>query len=178
MKKIVYPILLATVIFSQCNSSHNEEELITTVKINAVNVSTGDIRSAQFSDPDGEGGNPPVKFDTLKLDANSNYNLSLNFLDESVTPAKDLTLEIAEEAADHQVYYVTQLTSILIDQFNLDPNGLTLGTTAKMKTNGPANGNLNIVLKHKPGAKSSNDDITKGDTDVELPNNGFVLQIN
>ncbi|PIQ16288.1 MAG: hypothetical protein COW67_03840, partial [Flavobacteriales bacterium CG18_big_fil_WC_8_21_14_2_50_32_9] len=53
----------------------NEEELITTVKITFVDTAGVEPTvTVFFRDPDGDGGNAPTQFDTIRLAANSVYN--------------------------------------------------------------------------------------------------------
>ena len=76
-------IIVATVLFiSGCSDNNvinppnpNEEELITTVILNFLNLTTGQTLTFEFDDPDGEGGNPPVRFDSIRLANNSTYDL-------------------------------------------------------------------------------------------------------
>ena len=46
---------------------------------------------------DGTGGSSPV-IDAISLEANKKYDVSVRFLNESVSPVEDITTEVAEES--------------------------------------------------------------------------------
>jgi hypothetical protein len=159
-------------------TSANEEELITTIQVNLTDSATNQVSTFVFTDPDGDGGNNPIQFDTIKLKANTTYNCSLSILDESKTPVGNITDEIIAEGTDHQFYYTPSAgLNVSVGNLNTDNNGLLLGTTGKWITSGNSNGRVQITLKHKPGIKAADDAITVGDTDIELPNDGFYTII-
>lgn len=167
-----FSILCAGLLFTACKkeaATVNEEELITTVKIVMNNPSTNaPIDSFFFKDADGVGGNAPSKFDTIRLKPNTNYLCNVYFLNESVNPAEDITEEVKEEGADHQLYFTTANLSLSIDSLSKDANNLPLGLTSRWVTQAASNGTTTVTLKHKPGAKASGDAISKGETDIEI----------
>ena len=74
----------------------NEEEVITTLRLTFTPVGGGTAAILQFQDTDGGGGNAPViTADTLN--ANTNYNVAIEVLNESVNPTSNISDEIAEE---------------------------------------------------------------------------------
>ena len=83
----------------------NEEELITTVVVELTD-NQGVKSTFSFKDLDGEGGNAPSQFDPIVLGLNKTYSGKVKFLNESVSPADDITKEIKAEANDHQFYFV------------------------------------------------------------------------
>ena len=83
----------------------NEEELITTVSLAFENTLTGELNTFLFRDIDGPGGAAPTQFDTIRLTAASDYTLTTTLLNESISPAEDITVEVAEEGVDHQFFY-------------------------------------------------------------------------
>jgi hypothetical protein len=179
-KKIIKGMAALALIASlSCNKhSHEEEELITTLKFIVLDNSNSVETTYTFSDPDGAGGNSPTKFDTIKLKANTSYSLAVKVLNESVSPAEDLTSEITAEANDHQFYYLPSSgLNLTIESLNKDGNNLPVGLNGSFKTLASSNGNLQVILKHKPGNKKASDDATVGETDIELPNGGFYVQI-
>jgi len=147
----------------------NEEELITTVAVVVQESGTSNTQQFSFRDPDGDGGAPPTAFDSIIIDANKTYNVGLLFLDESKSPAEDITEEVAEEAGDHQVYY-EPLGGVALSVSNLDTDlsGLPLGLTSTWNAGAPGKGSIRITLKHKPGVKAAGDPISKGETDLEV----------
>jgi hypothetical protein len=154
----------------------NEEEIITTVKLTATDA-LGNVKTATFADPDGDGGGNPTKFDSLILDKNKVYQTTISVLNESVNPVQDITTEIVKEANDHQFYITTTSAGTTITTIDLDGNGLPLGTKFSITTTTISDGRLQVVLKHKPGTKKAGDAVSVGDTDIELPNGGFYISV-
>ena len=150
----------------------NEGELITTVKLKLTNtLLAGAVPLAfEFKDLDGEGGAVPVKFDSIVLQKNVIYICEVSVLNESVSPADDITKEIKAEANDHQFYFVPSSSNLLsVTDYDTDTNNLPLGLNTTWVTGlNAGTGTVRVVLKHKPGTKSANDLLNKGDTDIEL----------
>lgn len=150
----------------------NEGELITTVRLKLTNTLSSSINPLvyEFKDLDGEGGAAPVKFDDIVLQKNIPYICEVTVLNESVSPADDITKEIKAEANDHQFYFVPSSSNLLtVSNLDTDTQGLPLGLSSFWVTGlNPGTGTVRVVLKHKPGTKAANDLINKGDTDIEL----------
>lgn len=150
----------------------NESELITTVRLKLTNTFSSSINPLvyEFKDLDGEGGAAPVKFDDIVLQKNIPYICEVTVLNESVSPADDITKEIKAEANDHQFYFVPSSSNLLtVSNYDTDAQGLPLGLSSFWVTGlNPGTGTLRLVLKHKPGTKAANDLINKGETDIEL----------
>ena len=170
--KLFAVVMLGGLILAGCkkknNEEENEEELITTVKLTLTPVGGGSALVYSWKDVDGVGGNAPV-IQAVTLAPSKVYNCSVQFLNESVTPAEDITTEVVTEGVDHQVYYaVSGGANLTVSGLNTDAGGLPLGTTATFTTAAASTGSLKITLKHKPGVKAANDTVTKGETDVEV----------
>lgn len=170
--KLFAVVMLGGLILAGCkkknNEEENEEELITTVKLTLTPVGGGSALVYSWKDVDGVGGNAPV-IQAVTLAPSKVYNCSVQFLNESVTPAEDITTEVVTEGVDHQVYYaVSGGANLTVSGLNTDAGGLPLGTTATFTTAAASTGSLKITLKHKPGVKAANDAVTKGETDVEV----------
>ena len=150
----------------------NGSEMITTVRLKLSNTLSSSINPLvyEFKDLDGEGGAAPVKFDNIVLQKNIPYICEVTVLNESVSPADDITKEIKAEANDHQFYFVPSSSNLLtVSNYDTDAQGLPLGLSSFWVTGlNPGTGTLRLVLKHKPGTKAANDLINKGDTDIEL----------
>jgi hypothetical protein len=146
----------------------NEEELITTVKLNFTEAGTTSTTTFTFRDIDGDGGNPPGTFDNIVLSAGKTYNVTIELLDESKSPAENITEEVEEEATDHQFYFVPSGVNVTVNALNADANGLPLGTRCNWVTGAASAGTVKVVLKHKPDQKAAGDPVTKGETDIEL----------
>ncbi len=166
------------VFFLSCNKENkvdpNEGELITTLKVSLVEQGTTTPQVFVFKDIDGPGGQAPGQFDSVIINAGKTYNASIQFLNESVSPADDITLEVNAEADDHQVYYESSTPELVVTNLNTDANGLPLGINSTWTTGSTAKGTIRITLKHKPGAKAAGDPVSKGETDLEI---GFGMRL-
>ena len=169
-------ILFLVVVFNSCKKDPvvdpNEGELITTVRLKLTNTLSSSINPLvyEFKDLDGEGGAAPVKFDDIVLQKNIPYICEVTVLNESVSPADDITKEIKAEANDHQFYFVPSSSNLLsVSNYDTDTQGLPLGLSSFWVSGlNPGTGTVKVVLKHKPGIKAANDLINIGDTDIEL----------
>ena len=157
----------------------NEEELITTVKITFTPSQGGDARVFQYQDLDGEGGNAPT-VTAEALQANTAYNMSVEFQNESTDPVDNITEEVQEEGVDHQLFYSFTGgigTLVYADQ---DDNGNPIGLQNTFTTGNASTGNMTLTLKHQPDKNAAgvkNGDITNagGETDVEVT---FYVEVN
>lgn len=169
--KLFAVVMLSGLVIAGCkkkdDDEDDEEENITTVKVTLTPVTAGSVQTYTWKDVDGPGGNAPV-IEQITLLPNIPYTCVLQFLDESKTPAEDITTEIAAEANDHQVYFQTTGVLVNVTNLNNDGSGLPLGITSLWSNTGVSNGNIKITLKHKPGQKAAGDPVTKGETDVEV----------
>ena len=149
----------------------NEEELITTVKVTLTNGSNSIV--LQSKDLDGDGPIAPVVTVVGNILANTTYVGSVQFLNESVNPADNITEEILAEDEDHQIFY--QLSSGLgtITYTDNDSNNKPVGLSFTYQTNAAGTGNLVVTLIHlpsksAPGVASGNIANAGGSTDAEV----------
>ncbi len=150
----------------------NEEELITTLIISFED--TAGVQpsvSYAFRDPDGDGGNAPTQHDTIRLVANTYYNATVQLLNESETPAEDITLEVADEADEHLFCYAPSNTNVSIVRTDSDGT-FEIGILSRWFTGATANGETTITLKHQPDVKDGT--CAPGDTDIEVT---FVTEV-
>ncbi len=148
-----------------------EEELITTLRL--IFTAPDDERSTfSFRDVDGVGGDAP-SIDTIRLAANTNYQLSLEVLDESKTPAEDIGVEIKAEDEDHLFLFTTSSSALTILPSDMDSNGKPVGLQNTATTGDAATGTIRVVLKHKAD-KDATDPSTTGETDIEATFNFIV----
>ena len=178
MKKNLSALMIAFSLiagFASCKKAKidpNEGELITTVRLKFSNLLSSSISPLvyEFKDADGGGGAAPVRFDSIILQKNIPYACEIFVLNESVSPAADITKEIVAEADDHQFYFTPSPGALVtVSQLNTDSKQLPLGTTSFWTTAFNAGrGTINVTLKHKPGTKAANDPIAKGDTDISI----------
>jgi len=147
----------------------NDEEVLTTFTIYFTDsANTSNVVSATFRDPDGDGGNPYVQFDTIKLQANKTYYAEVVILNETTTPTDTISKEIKNEANDHLFIFTSNgtNTSIIITDLDANTPPLPLVLQSKWKTGNVSLGTTQIVLKHQPGIKDGT--AAPGVTDIDL----------
>ena len=163
-------LLFGSLLFTACDKDddhdHLDQELITTVVMTFTETGGG---SSTFKvvDLDGDGGNPPV-VEEIKLKANTEYTVSVKFLDES-NPAdvEDITKEVLEEADEHLVCFTATGAMIAPTITDADEDGKPLGLQSTLTTGDAGTGSLRVVLKHEPNKSASNPCAT-GETDVDV----------
>lgn len=144
----------------------NESEIITTLKItfkDSLGVKP-DV-TAIFRDTDADGGNAPVQFDSIRLQASTTYLATLEVLDETKTPLLDITPEIIQEAAEHLFCFTPAVSGLSIRSTDTYGN-YRLGVKSTWTTGGAASGSAMVKLKHQPGVKNGTCD--PGETDIEV----------
>jgi hypothetical protein len=156
------------------NTNQNKAETITTVVLNFRQTGTSNVFNIIFSDPDGEGGNPPSTADDIILHERSQYECSILLINDKSSPATDINAEISAEAGDHQLYISPAAVNITVAVTDSDVKGLPLGLLSSWTTGDTGTGTVRMVLKHKPGNKAAGDAVTKGDTDIDLT---FIAKI-
>ena len=156
----------------------NEEELITTLSYILVADTTGGKPEHEaafvFRDLDGDGATAPIIISDTLL-KNRKYIGALVLLNESVSPAENITTEIFEEKENHQFFYQKTGINASFSYFPLevDANGKPVGITTDVNTNGASTGSLTITLRHEPNKSAAN--VSEGDivnaggaTDIEV----------
>lgn len=175
--KISSLFILAIITMNSCKKDDppvvNEEEVITTLKYELVPVGGGTTVELSFVDLDGDGGNNPVIMGGT-LAENTTYNGTLTLLNESESPAEDITAEILAEDEDHQFFFsVTSGLNASASYSDQDADGNPVGLSSEMVTTTASTGTLQIVLRHEPNKSAtgvSAGDITNagGETDIEV----------
>jgi hypothetical protein len=145
----------------------HEGEVITTVRMTFTDSATSTVAGTfEFNDPDGPGGNPPQRLDTIDLQTGKTYLFELRFIDASKSPAHDITHEIREEAKEHLVCFTDAGSNVVIVRTDSDGTH-PIGLSSKWNTPDViSNGKVRVQLKHQPGVK--NGQCEPGDTDVEV----------
>lgn len=167
------PVMAAAGLFlASCSNDDpdpvNEEEVITTMTITLTPDGGGDVVTLQSRDLDGDGPNPPVVTVSGPLLASTTYNGSIELLNETETPAEDITEEVEEEANEHQFFFtVGGSLSATTDYGNFDGNGDPLGTVFTLRAVGASAGSFSVTLRHdlkKPNDGTLSD--AGGETDI------------
>ena len=151
----------------------NEEELITTVTLTLTPQGGGTNVVLESKDLDGDGPNAPLITISGNLSPNTTYAGSVVFLNETESPAEDITAEVSAEGAAHQLFFSNTNSLATITYNDQDVNGDPIGLAITLVTTATATGNLTITLRHEPNKNAtdvSNGDITNagGETDVAV----------
>lgn len=180
MKKQIFSIMMgAALLFTACDSDDNtppvvnEEELITTVVLTFTPQSGGNSLEFRFTDLDGTGGDKPViSSDTLS--DSTIYDVTVQFLNESESPAEDITAEVLAEAEEHQVFFIVEAGLPMgFDYMDTDADGNPLGLLNTFYTGAPGMGELQVILRHEPNKDAQGVDVgdianAGGETDIEV----------
>ena len=110
----------------------NEEELITTLIYTLTPEAGGAPVVLSFQDLDGVDGTMPPTITGGTLVANTSYNGSLQLLNESVNPAEVITVEVQEEAEEHQFFFQIDPSWLSIAYTDEDENGHPIGLSSKI----------------------------------------------
>ena len=171
--KLIAILFISSLLLSSCSDDHDEEghdheeELITTVAYTLTNGS--DIVTLTFQDLDGEGGSDGTTTVSKPLTANTTYTGSIQLLNETESPAENITTEVQEEGDEHEFFYSSTFADVLITKTDTDMNGNPIGIETSLTAGNAGSGTLTIILKHEP-TKPNNGTSTEagGSTDVEV----------
>lgn len=155
----------------------NQEEVITTLNY-TLTAPNGDVVLFSFKDVDGDGGNAPVIVNG-ELDTNLTYSGKIELLNETVSPAEDITEEVKEEGDEHQIFYQFSNSDLGTIYTDTDANGKPIGVSTQLITKGTSSSTLKITLRHTPDKNASgvsSGDISNagGETDIEVT---FALDV-
>ena len=151
-------------------TENNEEEIITTVAVTLTPQGGGANVILLSRDLDGDGPNDAVVEVSGNLTENTSYAGEVRFLNETETPAEDITIEVSEEAEEHQVFFVASSSlNASFDYLDFDANDNPLGTLFTMDTGAASMGTFNITLKHEPNKPNDGTPSNAGgETDVTV----------
>jgi len=173
--KLIALLVIPAIFSTSCSNDDapvNEEEVITTVTTTLVGG--GQTITLTSRDLDGDGPNAPIVTVSGNLVAGTTYTGSTTFLNELESPAEDITVEVEEEGADHQVFYQLPSSIGTVTYTDTDANGRPIGLnfTLVAGTSG-STGTLTVTLRHLPNKTASgvaDGDITNagGNTDAAV----------
>jgi hypothetical protein len=136
--------------------SSNDNEVITTV-ILRFTPTTGSAVTAEFDDPDGDGGQAPT-VDPVSLPA-GNYTLTVQFQNRLETPPEEITDEVRDEHDVHLLLFTgtavvgpatTNTSGPLMQSYSdMDGNGLPVGLENSIVASA-GTGQLTVTLRHMP----------------------------
>jgi hypothetical protein len=174
--KIIVILLISVFSFSSCSNDDpiavNEEEVITTVTTTLTSGSQTVTLTSR--DLDGDGPNAPVVTISGDLMVNTTYTGTVTFLNEIANPAEDITVEIKEEGAEHQLFFQAPAGIGAFTYTDADANGKPIGLAFTLKTATVATtGNIVVILRHEPiknaeGVASGDISNAGGATDAQI----------
>lgn len=171
----VVMIMGMVLLFTSCEKDPeipHEEELITTLTLHLAPEGGGESVVFTFRDLDGDGGNDPVMTTGL-LASGTVYLSTVEILNESVSPALDITHEIEEEAEEHQLFFEITGADATFQYDDLDGNGRPVGLHGEISTHAAGAGTISITLRHQPdkmaaGVSGGLIANAGGETDIEV----------
>lgn len=174
-------MLIAGLIFTACSDDDNapeivnEEEVITTLTVTLTPNGGGDAITLQTRDLDGDGPNAPVIQVSGNLAAGVTYSGNIVVLNETVTPAEDITEEVEEEDDEHQFFYtIGGGLDVTTEYANFDGDGNPLGTAFTLTAGAASSGTLTFTLRHEPTKPNTGLGDAGGETDIETTFNVTV----
>lgn len=176
--KLLAILFVSTIVMTSCSDDHDhdhdhEGELITTVSYTLTNGN--DVVTLTFQDTDGDGPNLPTTTISGPLTANTTYTGLVQLLNETTSPAENITNEVQQEGDEHEFFYVSTVSGLTITKTDTDDNGNPLGIATSLSTGTAGSGSITVILKHEP-TKPNNGTVAGagGSTDVEVTFNVTV----
>lgn len=175
MKKInlLFALLFASTLFIGCDDDDkpdpvNEEEVITTMTVTLTPSGGGTDIILQTKDLDGDGPNPPVVTVSGNLTDGTTYNGKIVLLNETESPAENITTEVEEEADEHQFFYtINGGLNATTTYGNFDGDGNPLGTQFALTAGATSSGSITFTLRHEPAKPNTGLANAGGETDIE-----------
>ena len=180
--KLLAVLFISSIIVTSCSDDDSpehihDEEVITTMKVVLTPETGGDAVTLEWKDIEDhdeeheedhgeEHEEPEITGGTLM--ANTTYNAEITLLNEYESPADNITLEVIEEAEEHQFFYTASGIASTFTYSDSDADGKPLGVEFTVTTGAAGKGSYTIFLKHEP-TKSDTNDMTNvgGETDIE-----------
>lgn len=159
----------------------NSEEVITTMRLELVPMGGGSTINAAWDDPDGDGGEPPM-IDTLLVNFNTAYAVTVRFQNALETPPEEITDEVRDESDEHQVFFTgTAVNGPAADNpgaplthayTDMDVNGLPIGLANTFTSGAGGDGQLTVTLRHLPPVNGTA--VKTADLAAEVRAGGFA----
>jgi predicted RNA binding protein with dsRBD fold (UPF0201 family) len=176
MKKLSIILVVAVVtgmFFHACKKDETAvsppapgNEFLTTVQLIITNTAVStDVQTRSVKQLPGQAIN--YSNASIVLKKNSTYTVQVKFLDETTTPAGDITVDILARQNYHLVCFAVTGAALTVQRTDHDTNtpSLEVGLQDKFTTVAVGSGSLNVQLRHQPNAK--NGDCAPGSTDVD-----------
>lgn len=178
--KFLSILLFTSLTFTACSDDDdiepvNEEEVITTMTVRLTPIGGGSDITLQTRDLDGDGPNAPEVEVSGNLIAGTTYNGKIVLLNETESPAGNITEEVEEEDDEHQFFYtVGGALDVTTEYANFDGDGNPLGTEFTLMAGTASSGTLTFTLRHEPTKPNSGLSDAGGETDITASFNVLV----
>lgn len=173
--------LVASLFLASCDNDDsppdpvNEEEVITTLIATLTPASGGTAVVMTYQDLDGDGPNAPTVDVSGNLMGNTTYNGVIQVLNETESPAENITLEVLEESDEHQFFFAFTGSIAGATATDTDSMGNPLGVTFDLTTNTAGAATLSIVLRHEPTKPNNGLASAGGETDIQADFNNIII---
>ena len=178
MNKLKFSTLAVITLFSSffiaCSSDDdapvliNDEEVITTLIATLVPADgMGATITLTTRDLDGDGPDAPVVDVSGPLEASKTYNGTLLLLNETESPADNITLEVEEEGDEHQFFFTANGgLDVTTTYTSFDDDSNPLGITFDLTTGVASTGTFTVTLRHEPTKPNTGLTDAGGETDI------------
>lgn len=179
MKHLLFLALCVCLVLPACKKTadandENEHDAINKIVLRFTQG--GVLRStAVVEDPDGDGGNPPTRMDSIRLQAGQTYTLDVQLLNLVNGVEKDITPGIQSQGRSHEMFFIPAVPALTITKNDKDALGFPIGFNSTWVIGYAARSRVQIKLMHKPGIKGPSDSPNLGHSDLDF-NLGIVLQ--
>ena len=149
-----------------------EEEVITTMTVTLTPDGGGTAIILKTQDLDGDGPNAPVVTVSGNLAAGTTYNGSIELLNETESPAEDITEEVEELDDEHQFFFQATNALATFNYSDTDGDGNPVGLSFTLTAGNAGTGTVSITLIHEPikdasGVSEGNIANAGGESDIE-----------
>ena len=180
--KLLAILFISALTFTACSEDDDHdhgdddddhgEHPITQVIYTLTNKSNAaDVVTFTFTDEDGEGGADGTTVTSGALTANATYTGAIQLLnmEEGDNVGADIA---AEDAEDHEIFYITNVAGLMFDTTDVDANSNPLGFDTDITAGAAGTGSLTISVVHE-GKKPNNGTVADalsggGTTDIEI----------
>jgi hypothetical protein len=148
-------------------NDENEHESINRVALVFSEPGTAS-RTFIVEDPDGDGGNPPNKIDTIFGSIGKTYTVVVKLFSITNGVTKEVTSTVQTQAASHEFYFIPSDVPAVIQKIDKDKNGYPIGFQSTWQFSAVGTGSLLLKLMHKTALKGPNDGPNVGHSDLQV----------
>lgn len=178
--KFIFTFLALVTVATSCSKEEvepgDDNELITTIKLEFKPVTNSSLPTKSFFWKDIQGDGVMDSVDPIELDKNTTYEMKVSLLDETKKPVFDISKEVEEEGDVHLFVFKSNPLGLLSVQIkDLDKKGIPVGLRSEVKSQFVAGtGKFNLILKHQPPingkvVKTGQEEGGSTDVDVTFP---------